>query len=499
MKVLLVNPSLSHQAKHRTYATFPNGLLFLAAVLEQHGHSVAVYDRNVDHREPEDFLAFGPQIVGVSVVTSPEIDDAIELSKKFKRLIPEAGVVWGGVHPSVLPEQTLSEPYIDYLVIGEGEHTLLDLVHSLEKGDGRLSEINGLAYKAHGTVCINKPRPFIKDLDQLPDPAWHLVDVSKYWDVTLNTSRGCPFRCTFCYNTVFHSGHWGEFSAERIVSQIVHLKKSYNVKYVKVWEDNFTYDRKRLRLFCKLVIEKNLKVRWDCETRAGLKEEDIALMAKAGCISAGIGAETGSPRLLEFMCKDTTVDEVEKTVWLLVKYKILPRLYIMHGVPTETTDDFWMTQELLERLDNPPYQYMRFIPYPETPLFKYCIENELITSPHELGDWAAYTTRMANGTNLSQVPKQLIDGAMRHFIQTYATRSLRFTIKHNPASLLASMGSPKGLIKALRGLFKAYLSRRDYSLKGMRTDKSWPLSSYSSDNGQRTTTESAASKTALVE
>ena len=93
-----------------------------------------------------------------------------------------------------------------------------------------------------------------------------------------------------------------------------------------------------------------------------------------------------------------------------------------------------MTQELLERLDNPPYQYMRFIPYPETPLYKYCIENELITSPHELGDWAPYTTRMANGTNLSHIPKQLIDDAMRHFIQTYATRSLRFTIKHNPAS-----------------------------------------------------------------
>ncbi len=381
MRVLLVNTATVRNPRFKTYATFPNGFLFLAAVLEKYGHEVAIYDRNVDYRQPKDFIPFKPDIVGVSVVTSPGITDAIAQSIEFRRLMPEAKIVWGGVHPSLLPEQTLTEPYIDYVVIGEGEYTLLQLVQHLESSNGDLVEIKGLAYKEDGKIIINKPRPFIKNLDELPDPAWHLVDVKKYSDITLNTSRGCPFRCTFCYNIGFHNGHWGEFSPERIIAQIEHLQKCYGVKYIKIWEDNFTFNRKRLRLFCKLVIGRKLRVKWDCETRAGLKEEDVALLAEAGCVSAGIGAETGSPRLIDFLCKDTTVKDVERTFWLLVKHKILPRLYIMHGVPTETIEDFNLTQQLIERLDNPPYQYMRYIPYPDTPLFKYCLVKGLITPP----------------------------------------------------------------------------------------------------------------------
>ncbi|TFG44778.1 MAG: hypothetical protein E4H31_03600, partial [Dehalococcoidia bacterium] len=197
MKVLLVGPARL-TLEEQKYATFPNGLLSMAAVLEKHGHEVKIYDGNIDVKQPADFVDFAPGIIGFTVASGPKITDAIVLSQEFKQLIPAASLIWGGTHPSVLPEQTLIEPYIDFIAIGAGEYTLLELVEHLETGATRLEDIKGLVFKQDGKIIRNEPRPFIEDLDELPNPAWHLVDVSKYWATSLNTSRGCPFKCTYC-------------------------------------------------------------------------------------------------------------------------------------------------------------------------------------------------------------------------------------------------------------------------------------------------------------
>ncbi len=458
MRVLLVNPPLfAFKPRFRTYATFPNGILYLAAVLEKHGYEVQVYDNVVDDRQPKDFIPFNPDIIGFSVVTGPNIDAAIAQSKEFKSIMPGAKIVWGGVHPSVLPHQTLIEPYIDYVVIGAGEYTLLELAQYLENGHANPDGIKGLAYKEGGRILINKPRPFINNLDELPDPAWHLVDIKKYWDVTLNTSRGCSFRCTFCYNNAFHKEYLAELSAERIVAQIEQLQERYGVRYIKIWEDNFTFNTKRLRRFCSLIMQKKLKLKWDTEARASMGEEDIALMAQSGCVSVGLGMETGSQKMLVFMKKGTTVEKMEKTFWLFVKHKIMPRLYILHGLPTETVEDFRLTHELLERLDYPPYTYGRFVPYPGTTLTEYCVANGLITYPEKLADWAEFTERLATRVNLSSIPQQMIDEAAASFRRTYAIRPLRFAMRHNRSYFLSQMRTPLEFFRILRNLAKYYL------------------------------------------
>ena len=458
MRILLVDPpALAFKPRFKTYATFPNGILYIASVLEKEGHEVQIYDNVIDEREPKDFIPFNPDIIGFSVVTGPHIDAAITQSQEFKKIIPGVKIVWGGSHPSILPEQTLSEPYIDYIVIGAGEYTLLELVKYLENGHTSLEVIKGLAHKKDGSIIINEPRPFIKDLDTLPDPAWHLVDVSKYWDITLNTSRGCPFKCTFCYNSAFHKSYRAELPADRIVSQIEKLQKRYDVKYIKLWEDNFTFNRRRFHQFCHLIIDKKLKLKWDAEVRATMEEEDIALLANSGCVSVGLGMESGSQRMLDFMQKDATVTEMEKTFWLLVKYKILPRLYLIHGLPTETVEDFKLTQELLKRLDYPPYTYMRYVPYPGTTLLNYCVTNGLISPPQKLGDWGNFTTISATQINLSNIPQGMIDQAMTSFRKTYAVRPLRFALRHNPAYFLSLLRSPLEFLRTLKNLFKYYL------------------------------------------
>jgi radical SAM superfamily enzyme YgiQ (UPF0313 family) len=370
--------------------------------------------------------------------------------------MPGVKIVWGGAHPSILPEQTLAAPDIDYIVIGAGEYILLELIEHLEKGD-KLGDIKGLAYKEKGRIIINEPRPFIKDLDELPDPAWHLVDVSKYWDITLSTSRGCPFNCTFCYNGAFHKNYRAELSAERIVAQIEHLQKRYGTQYIKIWEDNFTFNRKRLRRFCQLLIDNKLKVKWDTEARASLDEEDIALMARSGCVSVGLGMESGSQRILDFIKKDTNVAEMEKAFWLLVKHKIMPRLYIMVGLPTETLEDFRLTNDLLERLDHPPYTYMRYTPYPGTTLLDYCVTNQLITSPEKLADWGNFTTMAATQVNMSLIPQEKIEEEATHFRRTYAVRPIRFAVRHNPAYFWSLLRSPFEFWRVLKNLTKYYL------------------------------------------
>lgn len=454
MKVLLVNPGTECNPRFKTYAVFPNGLLFLAAVLEKHGHEVQIYDNVLDSRKPEDFVAFKPDVVGYSVLTGTDITQAIIQTKEFKKLIPGVKTVWGNVHPSVLPEQTIRESYIDYIIIGAGEYALLELLEHLEQGTNGLKSIKGLVYKENGRIHRNETTSFTKDLDGLPDPAWHLLDIKKYWAASLNTSRGCPFRCTFCYNSAFNNGYRGDFSAERIVSQVKYLQKKYGFKFIRFFEDNFTFNRKRLREFCQLIINEKIKVKWDCEARADLNEEDISLMARAGCASVGLGVETGSQRILTFLKKDVDLGQMEKTFWLMVKYKIAPRLYIMEGLPTETVEDFNLTHQLLKKLDYPPYLYMRFVPYAGTPLYDYCVTNRLIDPPRRLEDWADFAFMSATRANLSQVPDELVNSAFAEYARTYAWRRVRFTLRHNPSYFWTLLRNPVEFYDAVKSLVK---------------------------------------------
>lgn len=454
MRVLLVNPGTEVNPRFKTYAVFPNGLLFLGAVLERAGHQVKILDNVLWNAKPTDFTEFNPEMIGYSVLTGTDISQAIAQSQEFKQLFPNAKIVWGNVHPSTTPEQTLAETYIDYVIRGAGEEPLLKLVEHLETGKPALSEIPGLAYKDTQGIHLNPPANELKNLDELPDPAWHLIDVSKYWAASLNTSRGCPFRCTFCYNSAFHAGYRGDFSAERIVAQVEHLQKEYGIKFIRFFEDNFTFNRKRLHQFCKLIINKKIKIKWDCEARADLSEEDISLMSKAGCTAVGIGVETGSKRMLEFLKKGVDLDEMEKSFWLLVKYRVSPRLYIMEAVPTETVEDFNLTRDFLKKLDNPPFLYMRFVPYAGTPLFNYCVENKLIDPPKTLADWPHFAFHSATRANLSEVPDEMVNNAFAEYARTYASRRVRFMVRHNKRFFLSLVKNPPEFFGAVRELVK---------------------------------------------
>jgi anaerobic magnesium-protoporphyrin IX monomethyl ester cyclase len=478
MRVLLVNPNSEVNPRFGTYAAFPNGILFLAAVLERAGHQVKVYDNVVDRRKPADFTDFNPELVGYSVLTGPDITQAIIQSKEFKTLYPKVKIVWGNVHPSCTPEQTMAEDFIDYIIIGAGETPMLQLINFLETGSPPTDRIKGLAYRYENQIKINERACELINLDELPDPAWHLIDIPKYWQVSLNTSRGCPFRCTFCYNAAFHSGYRGDFSAERIISQVQYLQKTYGVKSIRFFEDNFTFNRKRLHHFCRLVIENKIKLKWDCEARADLSEKDVDLMAKAGCVSVGIGVETGSKRLLEFLKKDINRDEMLKSFWNLVKHHIMPRIYIMEAVPTETLEDFNATRELLHTMGDTPYFYMRFVPYPGTPIYYYCIDQGLISPPISLAEWPHFSFNMATKGNLSKVPTEIVTEAFAEFARTYGPRRVRFMWRYNKIFFLSLIKNPPQFFGAVKELvqntllmFNKNSSSPEIKVEDIRTKK----------------------------
>lgn len=458
MRILLINPPTSDDPGFREYAVFPYGILFLAAFLEKAGYLVKIYDNNIDSRKPEDFVSFNPDLIGFSVLTGVSIGDAIDQSIKFKEILPKTKIVWGGIHPSLLPEQTIIEPYIDYVTVGEGEYTLLELVQHLEKGEPKLHDIEGLVYKENNEIIKNHPRQFIKNLNELPDPAWHLVDVKKYSEITLNTSRGCPFRCTFCYNQTFNKGHRSEFSAERIVSWIEYFKQKYGTTSFKFYEDNFTINKKRLRQFCNLLIDKKVRIKWNCESRATtLTEDDISLMAKSGCKAVGLGVESGSPRMLEFLKKDITIEDVVKVCKLLTRYKIGPGIYLMAGLPTETIEELNMTTSLLYKLDFKRYEYMIYRPYPGTALYDYCVSNKLFNPPNKLTDWISFSDLYDTNNALSNIPKEVLDRNLDEFRKKYALNSLKFMIKHDTFNFMLKLLNPYKFIRGLNSFIKTYI------------------------------------------
>ncbi len=469
MRILLVIPSRSY-GNMPGYTKFPDEMLSIGGILESQGHSVKLIDCNLDKRQPADFLDFAPELVGFCVATGPNIDNALAQSVEFKNLLPGVKTVWGFRHPSSYPAECLAEACVDFVVIGPGEFTIAELAEHLQDGKIELQSIKGLAYKAAGgKVVVNESRPHMPDLDALPDPAWHLIDVNKYSDVTLNTSRGCPYKCTICSDTTFYGGRMCDLSAERIVKQMERLHKEYGVGHIYFSGERFVINRERLKEFCHLVIGKKWKLTWNAAVSGAVDEETVKLMAKSGCTSVLFEIETGSQRMLSFIDKGT-VAEMEETFWYLVKHRIIPTLFMMYGYPTETVADFKESLDFMERLDYPPYLYMKFVPYPGTKLFDYGIENGLLKLPKTLQEWTEFPIKCANEINLSEVPQKLMDEAMASFRRSYATRRVRFMLRHNPAFFLTAVKRPREFFRSVWDLGKYYI---DIMLDPTNSSESW--------------------------
>lgn len=394
-KVLLLYPG----RLELDYAELPLSILYLGGFLESQGIECLLVDmRFTDYKKinHEELLC-----VGISTMTGSMIKSALKAASYFKGTAPNLPIVWGGVHPSLLPEQTLDDPNVDIVVIGEGEKTLLELVKHIQNQTD-ISEIEGIGYKKGGRIIINPPRDFI-DLDELPiELPYHKLKLNKYHLDTfpLHTSRGCPYNCGFCYNPVFNKRRYRAKSPERVLQEIEYIIKEFNPKKLSFFqEDEFFIDLDRVKSICQGIVDRKINIKWEsfCRLNNFLRMDDemLKLIEKSGCCMLSFGGESGDQEILNLINKGTKVEHIFAVAERIKKTEIEMIISFMMGLPGETYHQFLKTCEVIEEIVkiNPechPNGLFLYTPYPGTQLFQLVCEKYDYKPPDSLKVWGDF-------------------------------------------------------------------------------------------------------------
>jgi anaerobic magnesium-protoporphyrin IX monomethyl ester cyclase len=388
----------------------PLSLLLVAASLVEAKYDVKIIDQRVDPDWKNSVLKelkSVPLFFGVSVLTGNQILHGLEVSQLVKEN-SDALVVWGGVHPSLMPNETLENKFIDLVVIGEGEKTLLELANRLNNHQD-YSDVLGVGYKKNNQIVVNQPREFINLNDQ-PKIPYHLIDVEKYIscesstvsrstrDLSTYTSRGCPHRCAFCYNEGFNKRKWRGQTAQRAFDDMKKLIDDYKLNSFSIQDDEFFTNFERVKKFCQLIIENNLDLEFVSSCRVDyicrMDEDFLQLIRKAGFKTLELGIETGSPRISEMIKKDVTNEQVLDAVAKLKQSGIIGKYCFMSGFPNETISDMFQTTDLMRKIKmidlNSRIPCWRiFTPFPGIELYNTAVENGW-QPPQDLSEWASY-------------------------------------------------------------------------------------------------------------
>ncbi|MDD5165803.1 MAG: radical SAM protein [Candidatus Omnitrophica bacterium] len=362
-KVLLINPSLPPSGWLAIEKLPPLGLAYLAAVLEKEGVEVKIFD-NYLFGKKNDFVKgllqeFDADIVGIYCSTATYIS-CLEIARIIKESNPDKIVVTGGPHSTLFPEQMLNSGFFDAVVLGEGEYIFRDFVKSHSRQDWR--NIKGLMFKENGNVVSTGRAEFISNLDDLPMPARHLLPMDKYPTVvefldispvySLNTSRGCPFSCTFCSVKIIWGRSYRSFSPKRVVDEVQLLVEKYGAKGLYFREDNFTLDSRRVIEICRLIKQRGIKFQWVCESRVEhIKEDVLREMSESGCKAIWFGVESGSEETLQLVDKRITKADALAAFSLCKKYNIKTGASFILGLPREKIGDMYKTLIFADELD----------------------------------------------------------------------------------------------------------------------------------------------------
>ena len=398
MDILFINPPWYKYSgniwKNVSACIPPFGLALLASLARGKGFSVSFLDCNalqlgldkIEQHLPDD----SPRFIGITA-TTVLIDNTVALAKIAKKKYPNTKIIIGGVHATVRPEEVLSFNEVDYVVMGEGEYSLLELL-----SNNPPETIRGIGFKKEDKIFINPARETIPDIDIFPSMPYDLLPMDRYYPALgsyqrtpsfgMITSRGCPGRCTYCKGNLL--GERVRFiSAEKIVKEIMFLQKNYGIKDITFYDDTFTANKQRVKDFCKLIFENNLDLTWCCFSRVDTVDfEMLKEMRKAGCYQILYGVESAVPEILENIKKRITLQKVEEAVANTKKAGIEIRLSFMIGNPGETEETVKKTIKYAIFLDPDLVSFNITTPYPGTEMFKWAKENNFLL--HE--NWSEY-------------------------------------------------------------------------------------------------------------
>ena len=383
LKTLLINPPQTFYPGSQPFCkSFPIGLGYIAAVLDGKGYRVEVLDALM-----KDFevvvqgdaryygMSFGdiekelrekaPHIVGITCPFSAQVDNMITVARIIKRVNPQALVIVGGPHASVRPKELLEDSQdIDIVVMGEGELVFLKIVEAYCAGDhDKMHQINGIAYRRNGQVTVLGILNFIQHLDDLPFPAYHLFDMKKYCDtqdqylygyagkkyspeLSIVTSRGCPYNCFFCSIHLHMGGEWRENSVDYVMAHLKYVKQNYAVGHIHFDDDNLTLNKKRFSDLLDKIIEEKIDITWDTPNgvRADLNFELIKKVKQSGCRSLTMAVESGNQVILDkIIDKKLDLRDVINMAKACHELKMALSAFFVLGFPGETIEDMKMT------------------------------------------------------------------------------------------------------------------------------------------------------------
>jgi len=389
MNILLINPPTENLV--RTFAPDslteemgfypPMGLLYIAASAKKiHGDRfhIEVLDTQVErmgYSQIEKTIAQKrPDIVGISCMTFLLLD-ALKVARIVKKVNPQSHVVFGGTHPTIYPKEMVSQPEVDSIIVGEGEYAFSELLDALANGIG-LSGIKGVGFKQNGTVVINPRREFIQNLDNLPFPDRDLVPGRKYYNLlgkgkefmtSLLTSRGCPFKCTFC--TKKDGSVCRMRSPENVVTEIEECI-SKGITDFDIIDDTFTLNRKRVLAIADLIIDKKFKITMDLRSRVDTVDQELLdRVAQAGCNRIRFGVESGDIGVLKNLKKGISLEQVRNAFKMAKKAGIVTFAYFMLGSPGETEKEIKSSIALAKELNPDFVQFLITTPFPATELY----------------------------------------------------------------------------------------------------------------------------------
>lgn len=454
MKVMLVNPSyISHEYsgwRRAVGVSPPVGLAYIGAVLEKNGCEVTILDANAEGLSIQDTVKkvvnSSSEVIGITSMTTmmPLI---YEISKDIKKESSKMIVV-GGPHVTFMPEQTLKEcRYIDVIVRGEGEITMLELVKNITN----LAKVKGITYRTdNGTIITNPIRDLIEKLEEIPYPARHLLPIDLYnpspvFDIgfsgreyaTMMTSRGCPFKCTYCSSTRF----WGALrlrSPEDVVAEIEYLVEKSGTRQIKFLDDTLTVSKPRIEKICDLMIEKELDVKWNCYSHVNVITENIAKKIKAsGCYGIFFGIESGNQDILNRANKKQTLDQARTAVRNAKKCGLTTAASFMIGLSGDNYKTVNQTIDFAIELSPDITMFCMTTPFPGTELYDEALEKGWIKKDYGWDTMSIHgSTKFRNDELSSEDIEKLYRIAKRKYYlrPAYILQQLK-NIARNPREL----------------------------------------------------------------
>lgn len=463
MQVLLINPPWQRKEqdvrkKLKVESCLPSlGLGYIAAMLEKNGIFVSILDATAEGIELSNLgnclknFKNHPDFIGITATTT-EINIALEVARVCKEVLAKSKIVLGGVHPTVMPEETLANENVDFVIRGEGEHSFIELV----RGDNQ-ENILGLSYKVNGRQVHNPARERIKDLDSLPFPAFHLMPMKKYHPplglykrlpaVNIITARGCPNRCTYCATHTIWGDKMYYRSVENIIEEIKYLVTEFCIKEISISDDTFTISKERVMQFCDKLLSKDIDLTWSCNSRVEkIDEEALRLMKKSGCHHICYGIESADEGILKNINKNISLNKARELIKLTKKAGITCRASFMFGNPGETSETMKKTLDFAIST-NPDFAVFNVTtPYPGTPMYKWAKDNGYLMDEN----WETY-----HGSKVHMQLPTIAPEKVEKF-QQFAFKKFYFRLRYILSRIIKirTIRNIKIYIQALRSVIK---------------------------------------------